>query len=131
MSVGAVGEAQMVVAEAHLAESVGSGTVKALSTPSLLALVEQAAVAAVAEHLENGNTTVGTAVVLNHSAASPLGARCRATARVTEVNGRKLVFEWQAWDEVELIGQGTHERFILNQDRFHQKLAQKTTKSSE
>jgi fluoroacetyl-CoA thioesterase len=111
-----------VVTGADTAEAIGSGNLPVLATPRLLALAEAATVAAVAPHLEGGLTTVGTAASLEHRKASPLGAEIVVEAELTEVDGRRLVFGFIARaggiDADVVVGAGTVERVVLDQERF-------------
>ena len=104
------------------AEYIGSGDLAVLATPAMCALMENAAMMAVAPHLEEGQTTVGTALNIEHSRATKVGAVATATAVLTEVNGRELKFNIAARDEVGVIGEGTHTRFIVNREKFMAKL---------
>jgi fluoroacetyl-CoA thioesterase len=92
--------------------------VPVFSTPALVGLMESAAVKALTGHLPAGQTTVGGHIDVRHLAATPVGMRVRARAELTAVEGRKLVFKIQAWDEVELIGEADHERFVVELARF-------------
>jgi len=108
------------VTEADTAQELGSGDVPVLGTPRLLALAEAACVAAVAPNLEQGQTTVGTAVSLEHKRASPVGASLEVEAELTRVDGRRLWFNFIAYgpgDDV-VIGAGTLERMLVDTDRF-------------
>ena len=104
------------------AEYIGSGDLAVLATPAMCALMENAAMMAVAAHLEEGQTTVGTALNIEHSRATKIGEIITATAVLTEVNGRELQFNIAARDEVGVIGEGTHTRFIVNREKFMAKL---------
>ena len=110
-----------VVAETT-ADYIGSGDLAVLATPAMCALMENAAMMAVAPHLEEGNTTVGTALNIEHSKATKAGEIITATAVLTEINGRELKFNIAARDEVSIIGEGTHTRFIVNREKFLAKL---------
>lgn len=110
-----------VVAETT-AEYIGSGDLAVLATPAMCALMENAAMMAVAPHLEEGQTTVGTALNIEHSKATKVGDIITATAVVTEVNGREIKFNIAARDQVSIIGEGTHTRFIVNREKFIAKL---------
>ncbi|MBV9579557.1 MAG: thioesterase family protein [Chloroflexi bacterium] len=102
-----------------LASAVGSGSLAVLATPWLVALMERAACAAVEGRLDSpGQTTVGVRLDIRHLAASPLGAEVRARAEVTEVDGRRLVFRVAAYDAQEQIGEGVHERAIVDAARL-------------
>ena len=110
------------VTEADTAEALGSGEVPVLGTPRLLALAEAACVAAIAPHLDEGKTTVGIAVSLEHKRASLVGDSLEVEAELTEIDGRKLSFNFIAYglgagDEA-VIGAGTVERMLVDTDRF-------------
>jgi len=115
---GLAGQSVMVVREENTARHLGSGNVDVLGTPEMIRLMEKAAVAAVDRLLPKGQCTVGVAVNVQHLAATPLGMRVRAQAELIAVDGRKLTFRVEADDEVERIGQGVHERVIVDLDRF-------------
>jgi len=110
-----------------LASAVGSGLIEVLSTPSMIGLMEGAAASAVAPLLPEGQLTVGTRVDIRHLAASPLGAKVRARAELIEIDGRKLTFRVEAFDEQEEIGEGTHERAIVDPQRLLARVNQKRT----
>ena len=112
----------MRVAAEVTAEYIGSGDLAVLATPAMCALMENAAMMAVTQHLEEGQTTVGTALNIEHSRATKVGAVVTATAVLTEVNGRELKFNIAARDEIGVIGEGTHTRFIVNREKFMAKL---------
>ena len=115
---GLVGEATHMVGEADTASSVGSGDVPIYATPALAALIERAAVAAVASALPEGSTSVGTRINLHHVAPSTVGAEVRAVATLTEISQKRLRFECEALDGETTIGRCTHERVIVDRDRF-------------
>ncbi|MGH2740728.1 MAG: thioesterase family protein [Actinomycetota bacterium] len=100
------------------AEAIGSGDVPVLGTPALLALIEGAAIAAVATSLESGSTTVGARIKLDHVAPTPVGATVTATARLEAVEGRRLTFSFEARDAAGLIARGTHLRVIVDREGF-------------
>ncbi len=122
---GLTGELSLRVEEEHTAAALGSGNVRAFSTPALIALLEGAAVAALQGHLPAGQTSVGTHLDVRHLAATPVGMTVRAIARLVEVDGRRLIFAVEAHDEVEQIGAGTHERFVVDKARFEARVAAK------
>lgn len=126
--VGYQGHAEMVVGPEDTAVARGSGALPTLATPSLVALAEQAAINAVASVLPLGMTTVGTDIHLRHLTATPVGHNIKAEAVVTQVAGRKVQFKIQAFDEREKIAEGTHERFIIEAERFMARLADKKPK---
>jgi predicted thioesterase len=115
---GLVGEARVRVEAENLASAYGSGSIEVFGTPGLVALMERAACAAVASHLADGQTTVGTRIDVRHLAATPAGLEVRATAELTHVDGRRLIFNVEAFDDAEKIGEGTHERMIVDAARL-------------
>jgi len=115
----------LVVAEEHTATHIGSGGVRVLATPKMVLFMERAAVAAVDHLLPEGYRTVGGHLDVQHLAPTPVGLEVKATAELIEVDGRRLVFQVQAHDGVELVGQGTHQRFIINVQRFRESVAEK------
>ena len=118
MQAGIKGLAETVVDHSNTAKFAGSGELEVFATPCMVALMEQAAQSSVAGHLEAGQGTVGTKLSISHDAATPIGMKVRAESELTEVDGRRLVFSVKAFDECGLIGQGTHERFIINNEKF-------------
>ena len=119
---GLTGTAETVVRETNTALAMGSGSLHVFATPSMIALMEQAACNAVAACLDEESTSVGTLVNITHDAATGMGKKVTTTATLTAVEGRKLVFEITAADEDKQIGKGTHERFIVNKEKFMAKL---------
>jgi predicted thioesterase len=115
---GLVGEARLVVTEAHTAEVVGSGDVPVLATPLVVALCEQATVAALRPHLEAGTTSVGVRVELEHLAPSVVGSAVVARARLVAVEGRKLRFEVSVTDGDRGVAEGTVARAVVDRARF-------------
>ena len=109
---------EITVTDADTASKWGSGLVPVFSTPALVGLMESAAVAVLNGRLPDDQTTVGGRIDVRHLAATPVGLRVHARAELTDVQGRKLIFKLQAWDEVELIGEADHERFIVDKQRF-------------
>ncbi|MGB9885571.1 MAG: thioesterase family protein [Moorellales bacterium] len=121
LDVGIRSEAREVVTRENTAVAYGSGGVEVYATPAVVALLERAAVAAVEPHLEAGKTTVGTRVDVKHLAATPVGFQVRAVVELVQVEGRRLVFRAEVYDEVEKVAEGTHERFVVDLERFLQK----------
>ena len=121
ITIGMKGEAALRVTEQDTAKAMGSGSLPVLATPRMVALMEEAACAAIAPALTEGQTSVGTALSIAHSAATPVGLDARAVAEVTAVNGRALSFKVTAYDEKGEIGSGTHERFLVMGSRFTEK----------
>ncbi len=118
LSPGLTGEAETTVVHENTAAAVGAGGVEVFGTPMMIALMENAAWKAVAEQLEPGYVTVGTVVNIRHLAATPPGQKVRASAELTERDGRRLIFHVTAYDEKQKIGEGRHERFIVHLERF-------------
>ena len=118
----------MAVTESNTAASMGSGLLAVFATPSMIALMEQAAFTSVTPALEEGCGTVGTLMNVKHLAASPVGAHIRAEAELTQVDGRRLVFHVAAYDDAGLIGEGEHERFIIQNEKFLAKANAKLAK---
>lgn len=119
---GLTGDATTIVVHENTAASVGAGGVEVFGTPMMIALMENAAWRAVADDLHEGDVTVGTVVNVRHLAATPLGQQVRATAKLIEIDGRRLIFNVEAYDEKRKIGEGQHERFIVNLERFIQRI---------
>ena len=115
---GLSGEASVLVDDSNTAIALGSGSVPVFATPAMAALVEAAAVQAVAEVLSDDQTTVGVYLDLQHLAATPTGLTVRAEARLVQVEGRRLTFRVTAYDDVEQIGIGSHQRMLVETDRF-------------
>lgn len=124
------GEHRVKVGPEHTASRVGSGGMDVLATPVLVRLMEQAAVSAVDARLPEGYQTVGIHVDVRHLSATPPGMIVVASATLTAVDGRKLTFAVEAFDDVEKVGEGIHERMIVAQDRFLQRVAAKASAGS-
>ncbi len=123
METGMTQSATLLVKEADTAREIGSGDLEVLATPALIALMEHAAMLAVAPALEEGYTTVGAEICCKHNRPTGLGQQVTATATLESVeNGRKLTFRIVAEDGQGLIGEATHVRFIVNRQRFLEKL---------
>ena len=112
----------MVVNEGNTAEFIGSGDMAVLATPAMVALMVNAAMMAVALHLGEGETTVGSMISTSHLKPSKVGRSISAIAELTEVEGRKLVFKISAYDGETLIGEGDHIRYVVNREKFLAKL---------
>ncbi|MCL4254245.1 MAG: thioesterase family protein [Anaerolineae bacterium] len=125
ITVGLKGERAFVVEEKHTAYHLGSGGVHVFSTPSMVSLMEGAAVNAIDPFLPEGQMSVGIEISAKHLAATPIGKRVRAEAEVIGVDKRRVMFTIKAWDEHELIGEATHTRFIIDLDRYTQRLDEK------
>ena len=122
MEIGIKGRAETVVSEKNTAGAVGSGLLDVFATPYMIALMEQAAQTSVAPYLEAGKGTVGTKLDVTHDAATPLGMKVWAETELVEIDRRRLVFKVAAFDERGLIGHGTHERFIIDNEKFFAKV---------
>ena len=120
------GHAELLVGEEHTAPRVGSGRVHVLATPVMINLIEAAALDAVERLLPAGRQSLGTVLNVRHVAATPVGMRVTATAEVTAVDGRTLRFRVEARDERELIGDGTHERVVVNVAKFDERVQRKS-----
>lgn len=115
----------MTVGTEALASTMRSGSLEVFATPAMVAFMEETSMECATPHLDEGCTTVGTKLEISHLAASPLGAHIRCESTLTEVDGRRLVFDVKAWDDAELIGEGRHERFIIIAERFMAKVSAK------
>ena len=119
---GLTATSRTVVSEANTARTMGSGDLAVFATPAMVALMENAAMTAVAAALPEGSTTVGSEMNCSHIKPSKLGAAISATAVLTAVEGRKLTFTVGACDEQGIIGEGVHVRFVVDRARFMEKL---------
>ncbi len=114
--------AETVVGESNTAAAMGSGDMDVLATPAMVALMENAAMNAVAGELPEGSATVGTAVNVSHIKASPVGTVIKASAELAVIEGRKLTFRVTAADGSGTIGEGTHIRYVVDREKFISKL---------
>ena len=122
---GLSGSAEIVVGTRYTAPHVGSGKIGVLATPIMVNLMEAAALQAVERFMPPGYQTVGTHLDVRHFAATPVGMRVRARAELVKVDGRTLTFRIDAEDERERVGEGVHERLIINVERFDQRMQKK------
>lgn len=118
MTAGMKGKAETVVTEKNTAKAMGSGTLDVFATHFQAASSISATIAGVAPELEPGMGTVGTLMNVQHTSATPLSMHVTAECELTEVDNRRLVFTVKAFDEVGPIGSGTHERFIVKDEKF-------------
>jgi predicted thioesterase len=118
IEVGMKGEVTTLAEREDTALEVGSGSLLVYATPCMVALMEGAACEAIADALDENETTVGTELNIRHTAATPVGLEVRAEATVTAVDGKAITFEVRAFDEAGEIGSGTHKRFVVNSQRF-------------
>ena len=122
---GIKGHVEEVVTEARTAAEMASGGLPVYATPRMTAMMENAAWTSVQPHLEEGSTTVGTRLEISHVSASPVGAHITVESELTGIDGRRLIFDVKAYDDKGLIGEGTHERFIIKADKFMARAAAK------
>jgi predicted thioesterase len=122
---GLSGTAQLTVGEEHTAPRVGSGRVHVLATPVMINLIEAAALEAIERLLPEGHQSLGTVLNVRHIAATPVGMRVTARAEVVGVEGKTVRFRVEARDERELIGDGTHERVVVNVAKFDLRVQRK------
>ena len=125
LNVGMTSQKSGNVTHDNTAVKYGSGGVAVYATPAMIGLMEGTCLNAVDPHLPAGLATVGTHLDVRHLAATPVGMTVRAEARLTAINGKKLSFTVEAFDEAEKIGEGTHERYIIDLAKFLQKTAAK------
>ena len=125
---GLTGSVELTVGDEHTAPSISSGKVRVLATPVMINLIEAAALAAIEHLLPVGYQSLGTLLNVRHLAATPVGMRMRAQATVTAVQGRTISFQMSAHDERELIGEGVHERVVVNVAKFDQRVQRKLGK---
>lgn len=116
------GTATTTVTEANIAVTMKSGSLAVFATPAMCALMEEAACAAVNAHLDAGEGTVGISLNITHDRATAMHDTVTATSKLTAIDGRKLTFEVSAADSKGTIGKGTHERFIINNEKFMAKV---------
>lgn len=122
---GIFNEATFSVTPDFTAKAVGSGTLDVLATPIMIAKMEQAAWTAVAPHIPSESGTVGTLMNVKHTSATPLGMEVTCKAELIKVDGKRLVFQVTAFDAQGSIGEGIHERVIIQNDRFLSKAQKK------
>ena len=121
LEAGIKGQVEYIVEESGSAKAMGSGALEVLATPKMIAMLEKAAWESVQPYLEEGCGTVGTLMNVTHDAATPLGMKVTCVSELLEVEGKKLIFKVEAFDEKGHIGGGMHERFIVNNEKFQSK----------
>jgi len=121
------GEARTRVTGENTALKFGSGKVDVFGTPAMIALMEEASINAVDNVLPDGYATVGTELNIKHIAATPEGMNITASAELTEIDGKKLIFKVEAFDEAEKIGEGSHKRYIIELDKFRDRVRNKSS----
>lgn len=126
---GASGTATLIVADEHTAPRVGSGLIHVLATPVMINLIEVAALAACEKLLPSGHQSLGTRLDVSHVAATPVGMRVTATAEISRIDGRHIFFNVSARDEHDLIGEGVHDRVVVDVARFDQRVQEKISRA--
>ena len=121
LETGIKGTRTVTVNEDNTAKAMGSGTLDVFATPALIALMEETCWRSVANELEEGCGTVGTLLEIKHTAPTPVGTKVTCQSTLTEVDGRRLVFEVIARDAKGVVGEGKHERFIIQNEKFQMK----------
>lgn len=121
LQTGIQGKASVIVSDKNTAAAMKSGLLNVYATPMMVALMEDASMQSVQPYLKEGQTTVGTLVNVKHISATPEGMTVTAQSELIEVDGRRLVFKVSAHDGASLVGEGTHERFIIDAERFMEK----------
>lgn len=114
-------ELKHVVTSEHTASKMASGALEVFGTPTLIAFMEECSLQCVKPELEEGQSTVGTMINMKHLAATPVGMEVRVVSTLTEVDRKRLMFDIKAYDEAGLIGECTHERFIVDSNKFMEK----------
>lgn len=125
MEIGIIGKGEIVVTKDVTAAAIGSGMVDVYATPMMISLMENTCAKSVASHLQADESTVGTHVNVSHCAATPIGMKVYCESELIEIDRRKLTFKVTAYDERGLIGEGLHERFIIDSKKFQAKINSK------
>lgn len=128
ITIGMEASTSVLVTNTNTAKTMKSGSLDVFATPAMCALMEEAAQAAVASALSPEEATVGIALNITHDAPSPLGATITAKAKVSAIEGRKISFDLEASDGIDIIGKGKHQRFIINTQKFMDKVNSKKKK---
>ncbi len=128
---GLTGRAELLIGEEHTAPRVGSGLVHVLATPVMINLFEAAALDAVDKHLPEGYQSLGTVLNVRHIAATPVGMKVLAFAKIIRIEGRTVFLAVEARDEIELIGDGQHERVVVNVEKFSLRVSRKSARGRE
>ena len=118
LETGIKGKEELTVTEEITAKVVGSGGLEVFATPMMIALSEKTALTSIMPYLEEGQSTVGTKIDIAHIAATPVGMKVTCETELIEIDRRRLVFSVNVYDEVEKIAEGTHERFIVDNEKF-------------
>ena len=128
LEIGLKGYQEVVAADNNSAKTMGSGSLDVFATPAMIALMEETAWKSIQPYLEEGQGSVGIQLNVDHLAATPLGMKVHCESEVTAVEGRKITFKISAYDEAGLIGEGTHQRFIVENEKFQGKANKKLEK---
>ncbi len=123
--VGLRNEAVFIVEEQFTAAHIGSGSLRVLATPSMIGMMERVSHALIAQQLPEGYSSVGALVDVRHLAPTPMNARVRIFSQVVEVDGRKVTLHVEAWDDQEKVGEGRHQRVIIDVQRFLKRVDEK------
>lgn len=126
LTIGTKGHLEQIVTEEVTADRIGSGLVKVFATPMMIALIEKTCNESVVPQLEAGQGTVGTLINVSHCAATPVGMKVWCDSELVEIDRRRLVFNVKAYDECGLIGEGVHERFVIDSQKFQRKAEEKS-----
>ena len=118
LNLGIKGIAECIADDTNSAKAMGSGELDVFATPSMIALMEKSASECVKSQLQDGFGTVGILININHVSATPFGMKVYAESELIEIDGKRLVFSVKAFDESGLIGEGRHERFVINNEKF-------------
>ncbi|MBQ6622880.1 MAG: thioesterase family protein [Mogibacterium sp.] len=125
LEIGMTGKKSLIVDYERTAARYGSGALEVYATPAMVALMEGTCQALVQPHLDEGKGTVGTEISVRHLAATPVGMQVTCEAELTEIDRRRLTFTVKVYDEKELVGEGKHERFIIDNEKFFSRVQSK------
>ena len=125
LKIGVRGEKSVAVAMENTAAALGSGCLPVFATPAMITLMELCAAESVGDFLDDGQSTVGTRIDVKHLSATPVGMKVRCETELVEIDRRRLVFTCKAFDKAGLVGEGTQERFIVDNEKFMEKAGQK------
>lgn len=129
LNIGIEGFAERIAAKEDTAENRKSGTLNVFATPAMIELIEETAWKSVAKELDEGSTSVGTNLNVRHLSATPVGMKITCKTKLVETDGRRLVFDVEVFDEAGKVGEGTHERFIVQSEKFQKKADGKLQKT--
>ncbi len=121
LEIGIKGTGSVLVEQGNTALAMGSGQLPVFATPAMIALMEKTASESIQNYLEDGYGSVGTKLEVKHSSATPLGMEVHCESELLTIDGRRLIFSVKAFDKAGLIGEGTHERFLIKNESFLKK----------